>query len=45
VKANIDLAERKVDEQTLSWGNEKVVSEGMRNIGSATQKFVLEVTP
>jgi hypothetical protein len=45
LKATIDAVDRKVDEMTLSWGNEKVVSEGTRNVGSATQKFTLEVTP
>ena len=45
VKATINAVDRKVDEMTLSWGNEKVVSEGSKNIGTATQKFTLEVAP
>jgi hypothetical protein len=45
VKAAIDAVDRKVDEQTLSWGNERIVSEGSRHVGSATQKFTIEVAP
>ena len=45
VKASIDHPDRKVDEPTLSWGNEKVLSEALRHVGSATQTFTLEVAP
>lgn len=45
VKAVINQADRKVDEATLAWGNEKVVSETSRTVGSATQQFILEVQP
>jgi hypothetical protein len=45
VKAAIERQDRKLDEGTLSWGNEKVLSEAMRQVGSATQKFTLQVAP
>ena len=34
---------RKLDSNTLSWGNEKIVSQGMEKVGTATQKFTLVV--
>ena len=45
LKAVITHLDRKVDEMTLSWGNEKVISESMKQIGTATQQFTLEVAP
>jgi hypothetical protein len=34
---------RKLDGNVLSWGNEKVVSQGMEKVGAATQKFTIVV--
>ena len=34
---------RKLDGNVLSWGNEKVVSQGMEKVGTATQKFTIVV--
>lgn len=45
VKAVITHPDRKLDESTLSWGNEKVVSEASRTIGSASHQFIIEVAP
>jgi hypothetical protein len=45
VKALIEHPDRKVDENILSWGNEKVVSETMRQVGTSTQTFFLEIAP
>jgi hypothetical protein len=45
VKATIEHPERKLDEQILSWGNEKVLSETMRQVGTATQEFTIDVEP
>ncbi|MCX8038386.1 MAG: fibronectin type III domain-containing protein [Candidatus Sumerlaeia bacterium] len=36
---------RQLDEKTLAWGNEKVLSTSVLTVGSATQKFVLVIRP
>ncbi len=43
VTATIDREVRKLDERALSWGHEKALSTGMQRVGSATQKFTIEV--
>jgi hypothetical protein len=34
---------RKLDEKVLAWGNEKVLSTTIEQVGAATQKFIIEV--
>ena len=41
--ATIDREVRKLDEGTLGWGQEKVLSTSTERVGSATQRFVIEV--
>ena len=36
---------RRLDEEALKWGNEKVISSGTETAGRATQSFVIEVGP
>ena len=43
VTATIDREVRKLDEPTLKWGNEKVISTGTERVGRATQRFVIDV--
>jgi hypothetical protein len=43
VSATIDREVRKLDEKALVWGNEKVLSTTTERVGTATQKFVLDV--
>ena len=43
VTAVIDREVRKLDEKVLAWGNEKVLSTTMERVGTATQKFVIDV--
>jgi len=43
VTVTIDREVRKLDEPTLKWGNEKVVSAGTERVGAAEQKFAIEV--
>ncbi|MGO8701667.1 MAG: hypothetical protein ACLQVY_28625 [Limisphaerales bacterium] len=43
VKAVIDRELRVLDEKALSWGVEKILSTNLDRIGSATQKFTIEV--
>ena len=38
-----DRALRKLDEGVLGWGNAKVLSTSTERVGSATQRFVIEV--
>ena len=45
VTATIDREVRKLDEAALKWGREKVLSVTTERVGSATQKFVIEVQP
>ncbi len=34
---------RRLDEEALKWGIEKVISSGTETVASATQSFVIEV--
>jgi hypothetical protein len=43
VTAAIDREVRKLDEGTLQWGNEKVVSQQTERVGSVSQPFVIEI--
>jgi hypothetical protein len=43
VTATIDRELRKLDDNTLGWGNEKVVSIATERVGSATRRFAIEV--
>jgi hypothetical protein len=43
VTAHIERDVRKLDEPTLKWGNEKLLSVVKERIGAATQKFVIDV--
>lgn len=45
VTATIDREVRKLDEGALGWGQEKVLSTSTERVGSATQRFVIEVSP
>ena len=45
VTATIDREVRKLDEEVLAWGNEKVLATATERVGSATQQFVIEVQP
>jgi hypothetical protein len=44
VAAHIERDVRKLDEQTLRWGNEKLLSLDKERIGTATQTFVIDVS-
>jgi hypothetical protein len=43
--AELEREVRKLDENALKWGTEKVLSTSMEKVGSATQSFVIEVIP
>lgn len=43
VHARIERDVRNLDEPTLKWGNEKVVSVTSQQVGTTTQRFVLDV--
>lgn len=43
VTATLRREVRNLDEKTLAWGNEKVLSTASERVGAATQKFVIEV--
>jgi len=43
VTASLDRIVRKLDEKSLVWGGEKVLSSSSERVGTATQKFVIEV--
>jgi hypothetical protein len=45
VTATIDREARKLDEERLKWGGEKVVSQQTERVGSASQPFMIEVGP
>jgi len=45
VTATIDREIRKLDERSLSWGQEKTLSTAMQRVGKATQMFTLEIAP
>jgi hypothetical protein len=44
IVAVIDQENRKLDDATLKWGNEKVVSHAVERVGEATQTFVIDVS-
>jgi hypothetical protein len=43
VSARIERDVRHLDEKVLVWGNEKVLSTSIEQVGGATQKFVIAV--
>ena len=43
VTASIDRQVRKLDEKALIWGGEKVLATTTERIGTATQKFEIDV--
>jgi hypothetical protein len=43
IKATLQHETRNLDEKTLSWGNEKILSTGTEKVGEATQRFTVEV--
>jgi hypothetical protein len=43
VTVAIDRQVRKLDEAVLRWGGEKVVSMEAERVGTATQKFVIDI--
>jgi hypothetical protein len=43
VTVSLSRQVRKLDEKTLAWGNEKVLSTVAEPVGTTTQKFVIEV--
>ena len=43
VTVTIDRQVRKLDEAVLRWGNEKVLSVNTERVGTAIQKFVIDV--
>jgi len=43
VTARMERSVGTLDEKTLAWGNEKVLSTSTEQVGSATQRFVIEV--
>jgi len=43
VTASIDREVRKLDDTSLGWGQEKVVSTTTERVGTATQRFVIDV--
>jgi hypothetical protein len=43
VSVVIDRSVRKLDEAVLRWGNEKVLSVDTERVGTATQKFIIDV--
>ena len=45
ITATIDRQVRKLDEGVLGWGNEKVLATSTERVGSAHQRFVIEVSP
>jgi hypothetical protein len=45
VIVTLEREERRLDEATLKWGNEKVISSGTEKVGSATQQFTIDVGP
>jgi hypothetical protein len=44
IVAVIERENRKLDDATLRWGNEKVVSNAVERVGAATQRFVIDVS-
>jgi hypothetical protein len=44
VTVTIDQEVRKLDDNTLGWGNEKVISTSTTRVGSATRRFSIEIS-
>jgi hypothetical protein len=44
VTATFDQEVRKLDDGTLGWGNEKVLSTSIERVGSATRRYAIEVS-
>lgn len=45
VSVTLQRDDRRLDEQALRWGVEKVISTGLAALGSATQSFTVDVAP
>jgi len=45
IEATITRTVRILDEKTLAWGNEKVLSTDVQQVGSDSQRFTIEVQP
>ena len=45
ITARLERQEQRLDESALKWGIEKVVSSGTIAVGTASQRFVIEVGP
>ena len=45
VSVTLEHEVRRLDEEALKWGIEKVISSGTETVGSATQSFNIEVAP
>jgi Putative Ig domain len=45
VSVTLDRDARRLDEAALKWGVEKIVSSGAERVGSATQRFTIDVRP
>jgi hypothetical protein len=43
VTVTMDQEVRKLDDNTLGWGNEKVISTSTQRVGSDTRRFSIEV--
>jgi hypothetical protein len=44
VSAVIEVDDAKIDERSLIWGHDKILSNGTRSLGRAAQEFVLDVS-
>jgi hypothetical protein len=45
IAVTLERDQRRLDPEALKWGVEKVVSSGTETVGSATQRFVIDVGP
>jgi hypothetical protein len=45
VAVTLERDVRRLDEEALKWGNEKVISSGTEAAGRATQRFIIDVGP
>jgi hypothetical protein len=45
VSVTLERDLRRLDEEVLKWGNEKVLASGKQTVGGCSQKFTLEVSP
>jgi hypothetical protein len=45
ITALLEREEQRLDESALTWGIEKVVASGTMSVGSASQRFVIDVGP